>query len=131
MTGETDLKKLLSTLSPQLLDDEYIFCTFPGAGYGEYANLAPFAAVQEPVGLTLVVPRSKADAAGIGYAAVFRAITLQVHSSLEAVGLTAAVSGKLAEVGISANLIAGYYHDHIFVPIVQAQDALQALADLG
>ena len=79
----------------------------------------------------MVVARQDADRAGLAYDSVFRCITLNVHSSLEAVGLTAAVSGKLAETGISANVIAAYYHDHIFVPAEKADAALSALNELS
>ena len=127
MTGEKDLKKLLSSMSPTLLDGEYVFCTFPKAHYGDHSELAPIASFIEPEGLTLVVPKSKADEQRLSYACVFKGITLSVHSSLEAVGLTAAVSRKLTEHGISANVVAGYFHDHIFVPKEHAEKAIEAL----
>jgi hypothetical protein len=115
VTGEKELKKLLAHISPELLDGEYVFCTFRGARYGDYLDLEPVAAVSESEGLTLVVSKRKADVSGCSYTSVFKRITLNVHSSLDAVGLTAAFSSKLAEHGISANVIVGYYHDHIFV----------------
>ena len=127
MTGEKDLKKLLSSMSPTLLDEEYVFCTFPNAHYGDHSELAPIASFIEPEGLSLVVPKSKADEQRLSYACVFKGITLSVHSSLEAVGLTAAVSRKLTEHGISANVVAGYFHDHIFVPKEHAEKAIEAL----
>nr|WP_275889019.1 ACT domain-containing protein [Desulforhopalus vacuolatus] len=65
------------------------------------------------------------------YEGVFKGITLTVHSSLEAVGLTAAISSKLAEKGISANVIAAYYHDHIFVQTEKAEMAMEALNEFG
>ncbi len=89
------------------------------------------ASFREAEGLTLLVTKEDADKAGFNYESVFRGITLTVHSSLEAVGLTAAVSGKLAEEGISANMIAAYYHDHIFVPAEEADAALSALEELS
>jgi hypothetical protein len=46
------------------------------------------------------------------------------------VGLTAAVSNRLAEAGISANMIAAYFHDHIFVSSAQADLALNVLLEL-
>ncbi|GAB4250646.1 ACT domain-containing protein [Deferrisoma sp.] len=131
MSGEKDLGKLLGSLAPVLRDGEYVFCTFPGARYGDYADLEPVASVLEAEGLTLVVPKPRADERGLGYEGVFRWIALRVHSSLEAVGLTAAFSGRLAERGISANVVAGYHHDHIFVPKAQAEEALEALEELA
>ena len=131
MSGETHLSTLLSTLSPQLLEDESVFCTFASAVYGDQAALAPVASVMESEGLTLVVPRQKADAHGICYESVFRGITLTVHSSLDAIGLTAAFSAKLTEQGISANVIAGFYHDHVFVQSEEADRAMSALKQLS
>ena len=131
MSGEENLDKLLASMSPLLIDGEFVFTTFAAARYGDRAELEPIAAVSEGEGLTLVVPRSKADEHGLGYESVFRGITLKVHSSLEAVGLTAAFSGKLAAYGISANVIAGYFHDHIFVPRDDAGKAMSALAEMA
>jgi len=131
MPGEKDLKKLISSLSPHLRDDDFVFCTVKGAGYGDFAELSPIASFCEDEGLTLVVTKEKADSAGFTHQSTFKCITLRVHSSLEAVGLTAAVASKLAEKGISANVIAAYYHDHIFVPAEKADAALSALKELS
>lgn len=131
MTGEKDLEKLLSSMSPRRLDGEYVFCTFKNAHYGDLSALAPIASFIEPEGLTLVVPKSKADEQRLHYECVFTGITLSVHSSLEAVGLTAAVARKLTEHGISANVMAGYYHDHIFVPKEHAEKAIEALNEFA
>ena len=131
MTGEQNLATLLTSLSPQLLDGEYVFCTFKEAQYGQYSELAPIAAVQEIEGLTLIIPKAMADANNIAYDTVFRGITLTVHSSLDAVGLTAAFATQLTQHGISANVIAGYYHDHIFVQSEHADRAMAALQELS
>ena len=80
-------------------------------GNGDHSEMEPIAAFSENEGLTLVVPKSKADSHGLGYGSAFKCITLKIHSSLEAVGLTAAISTKLTEYNVSANVIAGYYHD--------------------
>ena len=127
MTGEKDLETLLASIAPVLLDGEYVFCTFPNAHYGDFADLSPIASFLEAEGLTLVVPKAKAIEQGFSYASVFKCISLSVHSSLDAVGLTAAFSQKLAEHGISANAFAGYYHDHIFVHQEHAHIAMKAL----
>ena len=131
MTGERDIEKLLKAMSPELMDGEYVFCTFQDAQYGDYSDLKPIAAISESEGLTLIVPKSKADVRGLSYESVFRGITLGIHSSLDAVGLTAAFSNKLTEKGISANVIAGYYHDHIFVQREFAERAIEALNELA
>ena len=131
MTGEKDLHKLLQNMSPELIDGDFVFCSFADARYGDHSLLHPVAAVAESEGLTLVVPKSCADEHGIGYESVFRCISLKVHSSLDAVGLTAAFSTKLGEHGISANVIAGFYHDHIFVQREQAEVAIAAIGELS
>ncbi|MEM7343287.1 MAG: ACT domain-containing protein [Chloroflexota bacterium] len=130
MSGEKNLEKLLTSMAPNLIDGEYIFCTFPNAHYGDHSELAPIASFLETEGLTLVIPKAKADEHGVGYESAFRCITLKVHSSLDAVGLTAAFARKLTEHDISANVIAGYYHDHIFVQSELAEKAVDALNEL-
>lgn len=130
MAGEEDLDKLLALLRPSLLPGDFVFCTAANLKYGDLAELQPVASYQEEEGLTLVLDKQVADDAGLAYDSVFNCITLTVHSSLEAVGLTAAVSGKLAANGISANIIAAYHHDHVFVPKDKAHSALQLLCEL-
>ena len=86
--------------------------------------------MREREGLTLVVPEEQAVAAGLPV--LFRAawISLTVHSDFQAVGLTAAFSGALGQAGISCNVVAGAFHDHIFVPAEQAQLTLAVLRTL-
>ncbi len=130
MAGEKDLDKLLASMEPQLFLKEYVFCSVPEGKYGDYSEYFPVASFLESEGLTLVLTRENADKAELQYDSVFKKITLNVHSSLEAVGLTAAISGKLAENGISANVIAGFFHDHIFVQAEKAEIAFQFLKEL-
>ena len=131
LSGIEDLEKLLSSMSPELIEGEYVFCTVPKGKYGDYQDLSPLATFIEKEGLTLIISRENADSSGLKYNAVFRCITLSVHSSLEAVGLTAAVSAKLSEHQISANIIAAYYHDHVFVPSRDAEKALFLLSEFN
>jgi hypothetical protein len=131
MSGEKNLAKLLSSMSPQLVAGEFVFCTFENAYYGDHSGLQPIASFSESEGLTLVIAKTTADLQQIHYESVFRCITLKVHSSLDAVGLTAAFAAKLAQHGISANVIAGYYHDHIFVRRELAHKAIEALKELS
>ncbi|WP_133470900.1 ACT domain-containing protein [Paraglaciecola marina] len=129
MVGETNLEKLLRSMSPKLLPEEYVFCSVEGR-YGDFQELNPLAVYQESEGLTLVLLAKTAKANKLPFESVFKGITLTVHSSLDAVGLTAAVATKLAEKGISANVIAAYYHDHIFVQAEKAELAMAALGEL-
>ncbi|ELL0595341.1 ACT domain-containing protein [Vibrio vulnificus] len=129
MTGITDLQHLLQSMSPQLVEGDYVFCTVDGP-LKDYLHLDPIATFREQEGLTLVLEAQQAEQAGLTTDSRFCLITLTVHSSLEAVGLTAAFASKLASYGISANVIAGYYHDHIFVPKGKAHEAMSALTEL-
>ncbi|KHT62819.1 transporter [Photobacterium gaetbulicola] len=130
MTGICDLQALLKSMDPELTEGEYVFCSVDGE-LETYLALSPIATFQESEGLTLVVSKQNADRACLAYESTYRMLTLTVHSSLDAVGLTAAVSSKLAEQGISANVIAAYYHDHVFVPSAKAEHALRALKSLS
>jgi len=130
MPSEKDLNTLLSSLSPELLPEPYVFCTVKGV-YGDFAPLSPLASFIEREGMTLILTRQTAQSVNLPFTSVFRAITLTVHSSLDAVGLTAAVSGILAANGISANVVAAYYHDHIFVPETKADKAMELLQTIG
>ena len=130
MSGVTELDELLKSMEPELIESEFVFCTVAGTLI-DYGSLNPVATFVEAEGLTLVLEKGVAQNAELQFEGVFRQITLTIHSSLEAVGLTAAVSKKLADKGISANVIAAYYHDHIFVPSSRAELALLALKELN
>ena len=130
MSGETNLKTLLSNLSPILLQDTFVFCTFPKGSYGDFAQTCPKAFVMEKEGVTLVMEKAVADSQGFNYGGEFSCISLEVHSSLEAIGLTAVISGMLAAHEISVNMMAGYHHDHLFVPVANASAAMALLHNL-
>ena len=127
MPAERDLAVLLATLAPVRVPREFVFTTVaegpPGAG--------PVVLVREGEGTTLVLERGEADGPGLEYDYVAGMITLRVHSSLEAVGLTAAMSSELAAHGISANVVAGFYHDHVFVPAAEADVVVDLLLELA
>lgn len=131
MVGETDLQELLSSMSPVLGEHDYVFLTLENARYGSHPELGPIASFLESEGLTLVVRRVKALEYGFTFETVYKRITLEVHSSLDAVGLTAAFSEKLTMHGISANVIAGYFHDHIFINKDDAERAIDALNEFS
>lgn len=130
MVGETNLSKLLNSMKPELMLGEYVFCSVQGE-YSNFQSLYPLASFHEAEGLTLVITKEAAIANKLPFESVFKGITLTIHSSLDAVGLTAAVSTKLAEKGISANVIAAYYHDHIFVQADKAELAIAALDEFS
>jgi len=130
MAGIVELDVLLKSMTPEIKSGEYVFCTVDG-DYSDYAHLNPLASFVESEGLTLIVSVEAAEEAQLPYESTFRQITLTVHSSLDAVGLTAAVATKLASYDISANVVAAYYHDHIFVQSEKADEALLALQEFG
>lgn len=123
-----ELGTLLRDLAPRLNDGRYVYTQVPG---NVPAGADPVVTVREDEGLTLVLPQRQADAIGLPYSYVAAWITLQVPSALEAVGLTAAVGRVLADSGISANVVAGFSHDHVFVPHHRADAAMRALATLA
>ena len=131
MSAITDLDTLLGSMSPCASDGQFVFCCIADGRYGMHAELAPIASFLEQEGLTLVLPQQAAERAGLAYEGVFAMITLNVHSSLAAVGLTAAVAAELSKAGISANVLAACFHDHIFVPAARAGEALAALHALA
>lgn len=128
MTGERDLRALLSGMRPELNEGRYVFTTVPGA---VPEGLMPVVTVAEQEGRTLVVRQEDADRAGLAYDYVAGWITLRVHSALDAVGLTAAVATELAVAGLSCNVVAGFHHDHLFVPYDAADEALRRLSALA
>lgn len=127
MAGTTDLGQLLRTLEPVRRDGEFVYATVVEVP----AGLPVEAMVREPEGLTVVVRRDAADIHGIRYDYVAAWITLTVHSSLEAVGLTAAFATALGREGISCNVLAGHHHDHILVATADAERAMVVLRALA
>jgi len=129
MPGEIDLNKLLQNMEPKLNEGEFAFCTV--ASFQHASALEPLCMFQEDEGMTVILPKQKADEASLLYPGIYSWITLTVHSSLDAVGLTAAVSKALTEANISCNVVAAYYHDHIFVPVKDARGAMDVLKNLS
>lgn len=130
MSGEKNLIKLISSMEPVLGDDEYVFATLDTYDYKQLALLEPISTFQEKEGLTVILTKEKANKFNISYSGVFKCITLNVYSSLDAVGLTAAVATKLTQSNISANVVAAYYHDHVFIADKDAEQALIKLNEL-
>lgn len=129
MPGEENLEELLKKMSPILDEQEYVFITTQRP-LAEMIKLNPLCTYVEEDGLTLIIKKKIAKEEGLKFDGVFKKITLNVHSSLEAVGLTAVVATKLKDNNISANVVAAYYHDHIFVQSSLSEKALMYLKEL-
>ncbi|MDA7763906.1 ACT domain-containing protein [Pelagibacterales bacterium] len=125
----TNQFKELKNLNPVLLEDEYVFCTFLSSIYGDHNKLNPIASFNEKEGLTLVVKKKIAKFNNLEFKGTFKCISLNLISSLTSIGLMALISKALADNEISANIYAGYYHDHIFVPLEKANDAFKLLCE--
>lgn len=130
MLGETNLEKLLRTLKPALRDEHFAFCTLPEPDFAAL-SFRPICTFVEKEGVTVICTKEEAAQNQLRSTFPCRMITLTVHSSLDAVGLTAAVATKLAEAGISANVVAAYYHDHVFVPADKAGQAMKVLLEFS
>lgn len=109
---------------------DYVFCALPGDSLADSVALNAVAMVRESEGISLVVERSIAERAGLRFEGPFRMISLTIRTRLDSVGLTARMAGALASHGISANVIAGYFHDHVLVPAERGEEALAILRDL-
>ncbi|MDW3212944.1 MAG: ACT domain-containing protein [Ilumatobacteraceae bacterium] len=126
MAGETDLAKMLATLDVDRRPGRFAFVS------GDHPELrsGAVAMIEETEGTTLVVPVASAREAGLAVEFEAAWLTLTVFSALEAVGLTAAFSAALGEVDIPCNVLAGYHHDHLLVPVDRVDDAVEALLAL-
>ncbi|WP_018151396.1 ACT domain-containing protein [Leeia oryzae] len=124
----SDLDVLLSTMAPELHEGVYVFTSVEMMPDIPAQDI--IASMKEAEGLSLIL--SEEHALRLGLPVMFRAawISLTVHSDLQAVGLTAAFAAALGAEGISCNVVAGAFHDHIFVQIARAQDAMNALVKL-
>lgn len=123
MAGETNLAKLLRNLNPSVRTGAFVYVATD-------RDLPAHARIVEREGATLVMEQSEAEAAGLEFEGTWAWITLEVLSSLEAVGLTAEVSTALARAGISCNMLAGFHHDHLLIPADRLDDAMKVLSDL-
>ena len=130
MPGERNLAALLKNMKPEMHEDIFVFCSIP-EDKEIPAALRPVHIFREREGTAFVIRREEAQTANLSYQFASRLITLTVHSSLEAVGFLAAITGRLAEAGISVNAVSAFYHDHLFVPEHRADAALRHLQDMA
>ncbi len=128
-TGETDLKTMLKTLKPKLNAGDFVFCVVNDLSKINSEDI--IMVFREEEGNTIIIKKELADRLKLPYSFVPAWITLTVHSSLAAVGLTATFSKALSEKGISCNVVAAFYHDHIFVDRKDADEAMKVLIQLS
>ena len=124
------LSDLLGHLSPELEKGLYVFCFLCDKKLSEIEKYGAICIFREENGWSLILPLSHAKTHQLSHDGVFCKITLRVHSSLHAIGLTKAVSAALAERGVGANIVAAFHHDHIFVPQEHAEKAIEVLTQL-
>lgn len=128
LTGVTNLQQLIANMEPVLNEGEYVFATVTSLeGIPRNSTICE---IQEKEGTTLILSKVNAEKLGLSFEYIAAWITLNIHSSLEAVGLTAAFATELGNHNISCNVVAGYYHDHIFVDIKDAQKAMEVLWEM-
>ena len=124
--GENDLQTLLKQMQPVLDDEQMVFCSLPIAEAEKYLTSCQ-GYYQEQEGITLILKKSLADSERISYDLVFNRITLNVHSSLGAVGFLSRITEILAAQGISVNVVSGYFHDHLYVSVEEAENTVMIL----
>lgn len=129
MTGETDLQKLLGAMQPELMPGVLVFSQMP-LGQPVPDNLDAVLMFREREGMTLILTQEKARATGLGGSFPCRMITLNIHSSLEAVGFLAVITARLAATGMGVNPVSAFHHDHLFVPEDRAEEAMEILQAL-
>lgn len=122
-------REMISAMAPVLAPGLYGFSAIGHHAARELIGEA-LATFREPEGISLIIGAERAEALGLPLSASMRMIQLTVRSSLEGVGLTAAVAGRLADDDIACNVVAGFHHDYLFVPEADAERALGLLLDL-
>lgn len=137
MSGEDDLSKLIKTMSPSLDGGTYVFCHIPADSASGQQLAAKFLtekvaqmAFWENEGWSLILPEGAAMGESLQPVFKCKKVTLNVHSSLDAVGFLAAITTRLAKLKIGVNPVSGYYHDHLFVPVGKEDAVMDTLKDM-
>lgn len=125
--GELDLNRLLANMTPQLDEQIWVFLSLksPDRDLDQKALMR----FEEDEGTTYIVKEE--DIADHDVSFRCQRITLQVHSSLEAVGFLDAISTALTLNGISSNVVSAFYHDHLFVPVEKTTQTVAVLKALS
>jgi hypothetical protein len=125
MSAISDLDQLIRSMNPELTPETYVFATTPDLALARAARAQMV--FREAEGLTLILSRAEARRLGLEPQFPCRMITLNIHSSLDAVGFLARITARLAGLGMGVNPVSAYFHDHLFVPEARADEALEAL----
>jgi hypothetical protein len=120
-TGEQDLSKIIAALRVRRRPGTYVYVSRPAG------EIAAAAMIEEDEGTTFVVEREAAERAGLAWSFAAAWLTVEVHTALDGIGLTAVVARTLADAAIPCNILAGYYHDHLLVPADRAEEAIAAI----
>lgn len=129
MMGSTNLSHLLASMSPVLRDETFVFVSI--AADAPIPNIGAVMQFVEAEGVTLIAPLDTVKKADLPYEFPCRMITLNIHSSLEAVGFLAVITTHLAKLDVGVNPVSGFYHDHLFIPEDRAADVMASLAELS
>lgn len=130
-TGKILLSDILNSLTVSVRPDPYVVVSLPPGNVVPSVGGDIGAVIDEDEGTTVIATMSRAAHEGWPHDFVASWLTLNVHSALEAVGLTAAFSRQLGRAGIPCNVIAGFYHDHILVPIDKTDAAVEVIEALA
>lgn len=126
MDNSKNLSYLIKNMNPVHVPGTYVFTKVPSIPSAEILENV-FSIVREDEGITLILTKETASQLDLDHTESYALISLKVASSLEAVGLTAHFSKYLTQANIPANVVAGYHHDHIFVPYKKVSKALEVL----
>ena len=129
MRSHKKLKHLISKLSPRLNEGDYVFVSVKSTK--EFSRSMVLFEFKEKEGTTIVLSQKAADQYNLKYTFIACWITLEVYSSLNAIGLTAAISTALTKHEIPCNIVAGYHHDHLFVRKELAAQTMSVLRNLS
>lgn len=125
MVGETNLTVLLSTMTGALVEGVFVFATLKDSSLP--SHIKPKMIFEEAEGTTYILHKEDAEASDIPFEFPSRMITLEIHSSLEAVGFMARIATELAKEDMGVNPVSAFFHDHIFIPEGREIDALRVL----
>ena len=129
MPGEVQIDRLLKNIDPEINLGEYVFCSVYNLKNINFKDIVVY--IKEKEGFTLVMEKNKAISLGLDFEFISSWITLNVHSSLNAVGFNSIISNSLSKNNISCNVIAGFHHDHLFVSLNNAKRAISILKNLS